>query len=232
MRVVSGAISNSNKELVKMENKWYEISKRRTDHVLIMFYKILSGDASAGLINIFAELTINNEYYNLRNNQIRVPYCRTTQYKNSFFPFAINIWNSLPNYLKECNTLKQFKSKLKKIENIKKNLLFYFGERKIAIHHARIRMGCSLLNSHISILMHLTDNPSCSCGLVVESPKHFFIDCPLYAGPRLELSEKINELTDFNINIILFGDKNLTLEQNKSIFKSVHRYMNATRRFE
>ena len=92
-------------------------------------------------------------------------------------------------------------------------------------------MGCSLLNSHVSLLMHLTDDPSCICGSAVESPTHYFFECPLYAGPREELIDSVSAYTDCNINVLLFGNKNLTLNQNKKIFQSVHKYMNDTHRF-
>ena len=93
-------------------------------------------------------------------------------------------------------------------------------------------MGCSLLNGHISLLMHLTDDPSCPCGAAVESPRHYFMDCPLHARPRNELINTVNSYTDCNINVLLFGIKNLTLNQNTKICESVHKFMIDTRRFE
>ena len=93
-------------------------------------------------------------------------------------------------------------------------------------------MGCSLLNGHISLLMHLSDDPSCRCGFAVESPKHYFLEYPDYAGPRDTLMTSVNNVTECNINVLLFGKKDLSLEQNKRIVQSVHNYMKATKRFE
>ena len=95
---------------------------------------------------------------------------------------AINAWNSLPLQAKNKPSVKAFKSFLKKKEKSKRNLLYYFGNRKIGIHHARIRMGCSLLNSHLSKILHVIEDPSCKCGFNIESPRHYFLECPIYAG--------------------------------------------------
>ena len=61
--------------------------------------------------------------------------------------------------------------------------------------------------------------------------KHYFLECPLYAGPRAELMEIINGITDCNINILLFGDKELNFGQNSIIFQSVHKFIEETNRF-
>ena len=86
---------------------------------------------------------------------------------------------------------------------------------KISAVHARLRMGCSALNSHLSLILHVKDNPGCVCGAGIESPTHFFLQCPLYQGPRISLINTIKKYTDCNINTILFRDKNLTFNENK-----------------
>ena len=59
----------------------------------------------------------------------------------------------------------------------------------------------------------MKENPSCLYGHALESPKHYFLECPLYAGPRAQLVDLVNNYTDCNINILLFGDNNLNFEQ-------------------
>ena len=144
----------------------------------------MKGDAPAGQIGIFNELTQVYDVYNLRRRTLRIPYCRTRQYKQTFFPFALHQWNLISNDVNLDQSVKQFKSYLKKMDKPKKNILFYYGKRKLNIYHSRIRMGCSALNGHLSMLLHVKDNPKCECGFAVETPRHYFIDCPLYAGPR------------------------------------------------
>ena len=92
-------------------------------------------------------------------------------------------------------------------------------------------MGCSSLNAHLSLILHVKDDCRCACGHSVESPKHYFLECPLHAGPRADLMQTINEITDCNINILLFGNKELNFEQNCIIFQSVHKFIKDTNRF-
>ena len=97
-------------------------------------------------------------------------------------------------------TIVSFKSFLKKTRKIYKNLLFYYGKRDISIHHARIRMGCSLLNGHLNKMLHVTESLQCECGFHVESPRHYYMECPRYAGSRIKMIDNINLLTDCNID--------------------------------
>ena len=53
----------------------------------------------------------------------------------------------------------------------------------------------------------------------------------MYAGPRLQLIDKILNVSACNINIILFGNKILKFSDNKIIFQAVHEYMKSTKRF-
>ena len=139
------------------------------------------------------------------------------------------MWNSLSIEAKSKPTLSSFKYHLKKKD--KPNKLFYYGDRLPSLIHAKIRMGCSNLNSHLALILHVKDNPCCSCGFHIESPKHYFLNCRLYAGPRAKMLESINAITDCNINILLFGDNNLNYALNCTIFQSVHKFIKNSRRF-
>ena len=56
------------------------------------------------------------------------------------------------------------------------------------------------------------------CGQLIESPRHFFLECPRYAGIRNNMITSISEITDCNINSILFGNINLDYSDNKIFF--------------
>ena len=71
-------------------------------------------------------------------------------------------------------------------------------------------MGCSALNSHLCLLLHVKPSPDCVCGASIESPKHYFLQCPRYTGIRNELKTEITNVTDCNISTILFGDPDLS----------------------
>ena len=167
-RIVTGATKGCSSALLNIEAKWEDISTRRKNSILIMLYKIQNGDAPTNLMNIYNQLKqectqVTN--YNLRNVHLRVPICKTKQYENTFFPLAFKFWNLLPVEAKTKPTLNSFKFYLKKKDKPKK--LYYVGNRMLSVYHARLRMGCSSLNSHLALILHVKDNPSCTCGHVV-----------------------------------------------------------------
>ena len=55
---------------------------------------------------------------------------------------------------------------------------FYMYSRRINITLARIRMQCNELLYHL-YQNHIADSPNCPCG-VIETPEHYFFDCPLH----------------------------------------------------
>ena len=88
-----------------------------------------------------------------------------------------------------------------------------------------------MLKSHLYSNLHVIDNPNCSCGHPNETPAHFFLYCPNYIAIRELMINVINQITDVNIHNILYGDSNVSLELNKRIFDSVHRYILNSNRF-
>ena len=111
MKIVTGATKGCSTALLNIECKWESIVIRRKNALLFMFYNIRKGDAPAGLLNIYNQLLQEDSRalnYNLRNVQLRVPFCKTKLYENSFFPFAIKMWNLLPAEAKSKPTLRSF----------------------------------------------------------------------------------------------------------------------------
>ena len=64
--------------------------------------------------------------------------------------------------------------------------------RHINITLARIRMQCSELLYHL-YQNHVADSPNCPCG-VMETPEHYFFDCPLHHIAREELTAELFQL--------------------------------------
>ena len=123
----------------------------------------------------------------------------------------------------------EFKKKINKTKP-KSNELFNFGDRKIGIIHAKLRMGCSQLNSDL-YKMGLVESPLCSCGDSSEDAFHFFFQCNKYVLQRNDLQTKITPSASFNIKTVLFGTSTKMNAKNKDIFNAVHYYIKATGRF-
>ena len=164
------------------ETGWETLSERRRKHKLILFYKMING-LSPNYLNALVPPTVgNSSVYNLRSpNNLRTIPCRTSFYKNSFLPAATSDWTSLSDDMKSAETLTAFKYRLNLGKPVLKQLYFY-GDRKIQIIHARLRNRCSSLNHHL-YMKKIVQSPLCTCGSV-ESTEHFFLQCPNYVNIR------------------------------------------------
>ena len=228
MRLIAGATARSHIDNLYKECNWLSIQKRIDIASLTMMYKIINGYSPLYLSNLIDQDV--NQFYNFRQQRaLRVPLCRLEVFKRSFFPRTINLWNDLPLQFRSVTSLEEFKRKFKP-EQTELLLLYYYGERWPSVHHARMRLRCSKLNDDLCNHLHVVDNPSCSCGAEVENAQHYLLDCPNYIDERHDLANTIGNDNMF-IQNLLFGNPNLSLEQNKEVFKAVHLFIMKTERF-
>lgn len=112
--------------------------------------------------------------------------------------------------------------------------LLKYGERWSSIHHSRIRIGCSKLNSHLCHNLHVVPSPRCPCGYREEDPVHFFFNCPLFNIPRYNMIQSLLQIDDIDINVdnLLWGDPELDIPSNEMIFLYVQKYILETNRFD
>ena len=144
--------------------------------MLVMLYKVKKGLAPLYLRTLIPEnQTIVHDLRNKRD--IREPSFNTEVYKRSFFSTAIRLWNRLDKAIQEAVSIDIFKCKIS-TDKKEANVLFYYGKRWPAIHHARLRIGCSKLNFDVCFHLHIPNiNPDCSCGEGHEDTEHFFMLC-------------------------------------------------------
>ena len=120
----------------------------------------------------------------------------------------------------------------KKAIKIKVNKVppFYqFGERRLNIWHTCLRNDCSQLNADL-YRCNIVEDPSCLCGFSYENRYHFFLVCPNYTAARVKLFDDLNR--DVNLDTLLNGSENLSIEENYRIFKLVQKYIKDTGRFK
>ena len=121
-------------------------------------YKMIYG-ITPNLTDLIPPLVREGHPYRLRNsNNIELLHANTNLYFNSFLPCTIRACNNLPVEIQQADSLQSFKS------NLTRNLkpppkYFYAGTRKGQILHARLRMDCSSLNSHL-YRKNIVDTPS------------------------------------------------------------------------
>ena len=94
-----------------------------------------------------------------------------------------------------------------------------------------MRLGCSKLNYDLCFNLHVSNNPACACGAQFETATHFLLECPLYIRQRATLRATVGKYGNFGSKTMIFGDKNLSINENLAIFGAVHAFILDTNRF-
>ena len=105
-RIVTGCTKLLSLSDLSRESGWETIRERRNKHKLILFFKMVNGLVPNYLCSLVPSTVGSNTTYNLRNsNDLAKIICRTSLYRNSFLPSAVNAWNSLPQATRESDSL-------------------------------------------------------------------------------------------------------------------------------
>ena len=96
---------------------------------------------------------------------------------------------------------------------------------------ARLRNICSGLNSDL-FRNQISNNPLCELCNVAEDAYHYFFQCRKYSVERQVFNNTVIDFHPLNINVILYGNENWNTEANMVLFRAVHRYIHASKRFE
>ena len=231
-RIVTGLTRSVSLDNLYRECGWVSLAERRRQQKLIFMYKSINGLVPTYVSDLIPPSVGEISTYTLRNQQnITVPLCRTEISRKSCIPSSISAWNSLDIELRNSPSLASFKYQLKKLQNNSSVPTYYrTGSRYLSVLHARIRYNCSNLLSDLYI-NHLSPSPTCSCSEEVEDADHYFFNCPNYSNERDALLRATRDFYPLNIYTLLFGDENLTAEENTIIFTAVHTFIKDTRRF-
>ena len=229
-RVVSGATAKCTTVSLHTELKWKTLAARRKDHRLSLFYKTQNNLAPEYMTSQVPGRVLERTHYALRNReQLDIPRSRVQAHTNSFYPVTTRDWNALDQATQAAPTYNAFRRHIAK-GGEKANPLYYYGKRKLAVNHTRLRMGCSALRKHLHRL-NLVDTPTCACTLEEEDTYHFFFVCPLYQAQRAIMLQSIHQITYPSLNLVLYGDPILPHQANQIIFGAVQSYIEQTRRF-
>ena len=132
---------------------------------------------------------------------------RLEVYETSFFPSTLVAWNELPDNLKTCSNVFQFKKELGeylKTLNVSaevslnhQNSAFQFSFYCTGYYGKilnQIRYGLSPLHMHL-FTYNITDNPFCpECHDVVENSSHYFLKCGKYDLARTKMLYSIKAM--------------------------------------
>ena len=226
-RIVSGATKLVSLDLLCKEVGWETLDKRREKHKLIQFYKMIKGLTPSYLSNLIPFTHEQTHRYRTRNSsQFVQPPCRSNFYFNDFIPSTVRLWNNLPQDIKDIGSLSLFKKALLSDGDTIPSF-FHTGTRQGQILHARLRMKCSSLKEHL-YSKNIEPSPLCSCG-EVESTSHYLLYCRKYDQERHSLFISLSRQPP--LRVLLYGDKNYSVQDNEHIFISVQKFILQTGRF-
>jgi hypothetical protein len=208
---------------------WETLSQRRRKHKLVLMYKMQFREAPYYLQSLLPDTVGASSQYPLINaSHLQSIYARTASYSHSFLP-TVSDWNSLPEELRNAESIHSFNKHINSDRPIQ-NPLFSYGKRRSQILHTRIRTNCSALNEHL-FRRNVVASPLCQCGQR-ESPFHYFLECQLYINIRAELLNTISIYSVPSVQTILYGDSILNYQTNTNIAEAVHKYIIDSKRFE
>jgi hypothetical protein len=235
-RIVTGATARCSTENLYKEAGWEKLSLRRRLHRSTMMFKIMTGLAPESLLQKIPNRVEARTRYRLRNRgDIQVPFTRLVSYTQSFFPTAVRLWNEFTNALTNSPSVAAFKyNYLKATPRPRTNPLVYRGERREAVSHSRMRIGCSGLNADLCRELHVLDSAACTCPSGDdETADHYLLHCEKYRAERHIMITNLAQLEHLqpNCELLLHGDPTKTLEHNTEIFKQVHQFIKTSKRF-
>ena len=228
-RACTGAKRGTSHQRLYIETGWEKLEERRKNHKLCTMLKIKKGKTSEILRHHCPEPAVDRHQHHTRAKEnLTIPQAKTTILSRSFFHQTPRLWNDLPRETRNRTTIEAFKEDLNTEKKI--NHLYYKGIRTNQINHARIRLRCSNLNSHMYDV-GLCESPSCRCGEIDEDPEHFLLTCPIYARLRGIMTTKLHFITNVTVHDLLHGNKNYSEEQNILIFSCVQNFIKKSKRF-
>ena len=217
-RLVTGLIRSVSLENLFKECGWTTLSKRRQQHKLSFMYKVNNGIVPSHIQDLVSEI-LN---YPLRNNRnISVPFNRTSISQKSCISSSIRLWNSLEDDLKNLSTLQTFK----------KHITSSFNNSCVPSHFTIGNRYISILHNDL-FRNHLRDNPLCDLRGVIEDAIHYFFHCRKFTMERQVFNDTVRVFQPLSFDMILCGNFNLNMENNIVLFRAVHRYIHATKRFK
>jgi hypothetical protein len=233
-RIVVGATAKCRTHGLYAETAWEPLNERREFHRQTLMFKIVNNLAPQYLQDLVPNLVQDRTGYNLRNRgNLDAPLARLNVYADSFFPRTSTAWNNLSPSIRNAPSVEAFKAYHAR-HLPKKNPLYYFGDRYMAVIHARMRILNSPLKADLCNILHVIDSPLCDCGSgQEEDAKHFLFKCSRYNPQRAQMAADLSPIVirEADFGHLLFGIPDTDHLTNIQVFSALHNYMKKTGRF-
>ena len=242
---VTGTWRGTSRDKLYTELAWESLSSRRWSRRLTLFYKFINNLSPEYKVDPIPPL--HQSQYHLRDQDViwRLR-ARTDKFKSSFYPNCLSEWNKLEPELSLTPSVAAFKKKLLSIIRPPPNAKSVFGiyDPKGLSYLIQLRVGLSKLNFHkFKHNFRDTINPMCPTSDGIEDTEHFLLLCPSFDAQRRDLFAGIVELIrpfrqiadiseDSLIQLLLYGDRDLSNELNRNILELTLRFIHETGRFD
>ena len=236
---ITGAIRGTSRKRLYLELGMESLRDRRWYRKLVVFFKLLNGQAPSYLKSIVPSFVSSRD---IHSNIIRQFKTNSLYFASSFFPYCIKEWNNLSQEIREISTVSKFKQELLSFIRPKGNDVFQVFDPGGLKLLSRLRLNLSHLREHkFNHKFSDTLVPLCSCGVLeAETTEHFLLRCPAYTNCRKVLLDDVKNIfpsilsfPDSDIsNILLYGGDSLKSDLNQKIILSVITYLKNTGRFK
>ena len=238
---ITGAWRGSSREKLYEELGWESLSSRRWGRRLTLMYKMIKNLIPDYTTDPIPEL--QQPHYSLRNQDVigRIG-VRTDKFKSSFYPNCLSEWNDLDSEIRLANSVAVFKKKLISLIRPPPKPVFGVHDQLGLSCLTQLRVGLSKLCFHkFRHNFRDTVNPECPTNDGIETTEHFLLLCPSFeAERRILLADVLDLIRPFGyvdpsnevlMQILLYGDKNFSLNLNKRIIELTINYIHTTGRF-
>ena len=180
---ITGCWKGSSRAKLYDELGWETLSDRRLMKRILQIYKITSGKTPAYLKDKLPptrQTFLTHVFKDIRS--------RTDRYSNSFFPHAIDSWNSIMTHFEFVPTYSYLKNYMLALYRPMGKPVFGIHDPVGLRYLFQLRLGLSHLRSH-KIRHGFTDISSdlCVCKQAAEDSYHFLLKFSLYNTQRATL---------------------------------------------
>ena len=238
---ITGAWKGTSRDKIYEELGWESLNDRRWSRRLVLFFKFINELAPEYTRHPIPRIRWSN--YALRNQAVvgRIN-ARTERFESSFYPNCLKEWESLASEIRELPTVSSSKNRLSSlIRPTQKPIYGIYDPKGIAIL-TQLRVGLSKLNSHkFNHNFRDTVDPMCLINDGIEDTEHFLLQCHAYEDQRRDLLGTVNEVFQLHnisylpnqtlVQIMLYGDKTFTHDQNIQILESTLKFIHSSERF-
>ena len=146
---ITDAIKDTSQLKIYNELGIESLKFRRWFRRLCVFFKMKNTQIPKYLYELIPS---ESHIYSSRNSKnVETYYCRTHQFKYSFFPYPIIEWNKLDINLRNAKSILIFRNSLLKIGRSMENSIYNIHDPVGVKYLTRLRLGPSHLNEHTSL---------------------------------------------------------------------------------